>query len=168
MEVTCPVGLDPSLWDLAVSRREISLTYPSHRETPDASPIREYIGLRGEEAFAVLIGRRWFPNMSGRGDNGIDFRVHIEGRLYSLDVKTTMRRPPVLRVCTSARRLASLYVLAFWTEGVRRPKDVAFLGWATRPEVLAAPDCNDWPGHPCKALQAGKLRKMIHLLDMIE
>lgn len=91
---------------------------------------KEYIGFRGEHAFALKYELPWEPRQHPQGDGGIDF-VTPAG---TIDVKTSSFNEELRVYCRTGVN-ARIYVRAQWR---RWDDSVQFLGWALGSTVRAA------------------------------
>lgn len=94
-------------------------------------------GLRGEFAFAELVGLYPDTTLRRRGDNGIDFVLPV---LMAVDVKTRRARPNGLGdtflLVEEGKVLADIYVLAVLSADEKKCECV---GWIMNRDVLLYP-----------------------------
>ena len=122
---------------------------------------RHHRGLKGEaavaEAYSVELDKEIYEN----GDGGIDLTLKIHERERTVDVKTTGRRNPSLRIPTKGPKVCEIYILC-----AIRLHGVEILGWIPAEEALSMDnwrlidgngvfeipieDLNDPPIHPLR------------------
>lgn len=121
----------------AAARREL---HANHASSRPFNAGYEETALRGEQAFARDSGLERDRSLRPGGDGGVDFWMHVDGKLRSIDVKAS-RHPVALRV-EVGHVVADIFVQA----GVDDYLGDGLIGWAWRDEVLAAPIRPQWYG----------------------
>ena len=102
---------------------------------------RHYLGLLGEaavaETYSVDIDRQIYEN----GDDGFDVTLKIHEKEKKVDVKTTSRKKPTLRIPTKGPKVCGVYLLCTTV-----PHGVEILGWISAEEALSMKYCRKIDG----------------------
>lgn len=123
------------------------------------------VGEAGEDAFGALIGQERDKRDLPGGDGGVDFTVTIDGKQYTVDVKTARKAFYLLvEAGRSDKPMADLYVLCSYSDAMGC---ATCLGWATRAEVIAAPTKDFGFGVVSHYIARERLRPIVRLVDAV-
>jgi hypothetical protein len=145
-------------------RREALARHERHKHHSTSRPLSpdyELVGLRGEQAFAEVVGAG--VDMTARlgGDGGRDLTIEIrDGRRFAVDVKTA-RKPGNLIVEQGKVLPGCIYVLARYSDEYDR---ALLLGREHASVVARAPVRNFGYGILNHYIPAARLRFMSELL----
>ncbi len=115
--------------DLAEAAEMINALHEGSQATRALAKDYRLVGLAGEAKLAELLGIEFEVKLNG-GDGGRDLMVKVQGRSFSIDVKTSRRPELGLLVAKPAR--ADIYVLMSFPE-------LVCWGWQWRSLVERCP-----------------------------
>lgn len=117
---------------------EAERRHASHKNHPTHRPLSinyELIGLRGEEALAIMFGGAVDLRARPNGDGGRDNIIHTDHGTFPVDVKAA-RKPYNLIVETGKLKPRTIYILARYDEAEDR---AILLAWEWSAALRAAP-----------------------------
>jgi len=106
-------------------------SHTSHASSRPLSEGYESVGMVGEAAFALRFGLKMDLALRSKGDGGTDFILPLG---FKVDVKTA--RKPYNLIVEQGKVDADIFILAKYVDDT---KEVSFLGWAWKSEILSAP-----------------------------